>query len=244
METERKVFNLSAGCNETIIREGIAQNLLPTLAPLKVGLVGVIGSPYEYLLRRMSLGQFEIDRSNLVIDRESVTMVLTVNDNDAYLNGTVSGKLTKHPKFLEFGINGKDRWTPKDLGQFLKMNRSFFPSIEANRGLVTVLKSFTATVNNIYEKEQKDNGSFKDNYSGIVSTNVPPVFSIKIPIFKGTPAVDIEVELIPVVDGRDIYFSLCSPAAMQLFEETRDKVIDEQIVFIRAIAPDLAIIEK
>lgn len=244
METEKNVFNLPTGYSEVTVREGAAIKLLPILEPVKAALVGVIGSPYEYLLRRINKGQFIIDRSNLVVDREQVSMVLTINDDDARFNGTVSGKLTKHPKFLEFGINDKKRWTPNDLGQFLKMNRSFFPSIDANRKLVSDLKSFTGKVNTIYEREQKDNGSFKDNYSGVVTTNLPPVFNIRIPIFKGTPAVELEIELISSVDGKDIYLNLCSPAAMQLFEETRDQVIDDQILLIRKIAPEIAIIEK
>lgn len=46
------------------------------------------------------------------------------------------------------------------------------------------------------------------------------------------------------VDGRNIRLSLCSPGAEVIVEEERNKAIDEQLLLIRKLAPDIAIIEQ
>lgn len=58
------------------------------------------------------------------------------------------------------------------------------------------------------------------------------------------PAEEIEVEIIADVDGRNIRLSLCSPGAEVIVEEERNKAIDEQLLLIRKLAPDIAIIEQ
>lgn len=77
-----------------------------------------------------------------------------------------------------------------------------------------------------------------------VVVNLPEAFTVKIPIFKGTPAELLEVEIYANVDGRDVTLSLVSPSALQILEEQRDKVIDEQVRLIRQLCPGIVIIEK
>lgn len=73
---------------------------------------------------------------------------------------------------------------------------------------------------------------------------LPASFNLIVPIFKGRPAEEIEVEIIADVDGRNIRLSLCSPGAEVIVEEERNKAIDEQLLLIRKLAPDIAIIEQ
>jgi hypothetical protein len=238
------VFPEGSTVAELVIREGESQNILDLKPPVKVNLSGVIGSPYEFLQRRINRGQFEIDRCVLIVDREDVSMLLIINDNDEYLKGSVLGQLTKHPKFTEFGINSGKSWDVNELGQFLKMNKVFFSDKTANMTLVAQLKNFVADIAVKAEKEKNENGSFKDNYSGLVTTNLPGSFLVNLPIFKGVPAEQLEVEFYCSVNGRSIELQLFSPGAVQLLEEMRDEVIDEQIKLFRELAPDIAIIEK
>jgi hypothetical protein len=124
------------------------------------------------------------------------------------------------------------------------MNRAFFPDRDKSMELVSLLKNFEAKVESSIERERKENGSMKDNYSKVVQSNMPDAFTVHIPIFKGQPAEDLEVELYASVNGRDVSLSLVSPGACQLLEDLRDKVIDEQIEAIRELCPDIVIIEK
>jgi hypothetical protein len=124
------------------------------------------------------------------------------------------------------------------------MNRSFFKDLSANMTLVTQLKSYIAKINVLYEKENAENGAFKDNYSGVVESNLPSAFMLKVPIFKGVAYEEIEVEFYTSVDGRNVSLQLFSPSANQLFEELRDTTIDNQLKDIKALCPDIAIIEQ
>jgi hypothetical protein len=135
--------------------------------------------------------------------------------------------LKYYPKFLEFGINTSKTWEPVQLSKFFKMNRAFFKDAQYNMELVTVLKNFKASID-----------------SKVENSNLPASFNLIVPIFKGRPAEEIEVEIIADVDGRNIRLSLCSPGAEVIVEEERNKAIDEQLLLIRKLAPDIAIIEQ
>ena len=245
METEKLQINLGANVNkaELILREGAAIKELEPKAPIKTDLSGVIGVPCEYLIKRVKTGQFTQERSHLIVDRENVELKLVINEDDAYNQGTVKGKLDFHPKFLEFGINTGKVWSPTELGMFFKMNRSFFADLKTNMGLVTTLMNFTATVNNKIERAAKENGDRTDNFSQVVNSNLPESFKLEIPIFKGMKPETLEIETFAQISGREVAFTLLSPGANQALEAIRDKVIDECLEEIKDIAPNIAIIE-
>lgn len=249
MESEDKkvVVNLPEGAStaEVIIREGEAPKVLSPKPPVKIDLSGVIGSPVEYLTQRSKESdQFNEKRAHVIIDREKVTVTLIFNEDDEYKRGKVEGKLSFHPKFVEFGINSGKGWEPNKLGEFFKMNRAFFPDREKNMQLVTLLKNFEASVDSRIDRERRENGSVKDNYSAVVQSNLPDAFTVHLPIFRGQQAEDLEVEIYASVNGRDVTLSLVSPGACQLLEELRDKVIDEQVEQIRELCPGIVIVEK
>jgi len=230
---------------EVNLREGKAQNILDVKAPLKIELKGVLGAPFEYLKKRLKgTNQFTESRCHLLVDRSKISILLVVNETDEYNKATVSGILEEHPKYKEFGINQGKKWDPNTLGQFLKMNRAFFPDKEKNMQLVTELKNFTGRVDSIVEKQKSEKGDFKDNYSGTVYSNLPESFSVQIPIFKGMGREIIDVEFYASIDGRTVTLELVSPGANQFLEEFRDKVIDEQIEQFAAFAPEIVIIEQ
>lgn len=228
---------------ELIIREVNFVNELPVKAPVKINLNGVIGAPLEFITRRYP-EQIEQKRCHILVNREDLTIKLVYDESNEYGQGIIQGKLEKHPKFKEFGINEKKDWEPNELGQFCKMNRAFFSNKDENMDIVTKLKSFTAKVDSQIDKQKTEKGDFKDNYSGVVTSNLPGAFKLQIPLFKGRPAEEIEVEFYASVNGRSVTLNLVSPGACQALEELRDKVIDSEIEEIRAICPDIAIIEQ
>lgn len=245
METEKLQVNMATGQTELIIREGEAPKLLPILAPVKVNISGTLNAVCEFLVKRVDQAdQINQKRCHVVVNREEITLTLKLAENDPYLNGTVKGKLELHPKFEEFGINSKKNWDPNELGQFFKMNRAFFPDKSKNMSLVTELKNFEANIDAKRTKQNNETGSFADNYSAIVTSNLPDTFSLNIPIFKGVPAEIIEIEFYATVSGKEISLQLFSPGANQLTEELRDKAIDGEIEIIKTVCPDMAIIEE
>ena len=246
MEEDKKiVVNLPEGVTELTMREGAAMKLLDPKPPVKIDLAGVIGAPVEFLSKRVSeADQINPKRCHVLVDREKVSITLITAENDEYETGKVVGKLSQHPKFAEFGINSGKGWEPNELGQFFKMNRAFFPDKAANMKLVTDLKNFEANVATKIERQKSEKGDFKDNYSGVVMSNLPEAFTVQLPIFKGMPAETIEVEFYASVNGREVTLQLISPGACQLLEDLRNRVIDEQIEQIRGLSPEIAIIEQ
>lgn len=230
MENEKMQVNFAPGVTEATLRviELHEENELPVLEPDKVELAGTIGSVHEFLLKRISeKEQINQKRCYILVDREKMTLKLVTNETDSRNKATVRGELKYYPKFLEFGINTSKTWEPVQLSKFFKMNRAFFKDAQYNMELVTVLKNFKASID-----------------SKVENSNLPASFNLIVPIFKGRPAEEIEVEIIADVDGRNIRLSLCSPGAEVIVEEERNKAIDEQLLLIRKLAPDIAIIEQ
>lgn len=245
---ESKKYNIVMGDKEKaeiIIREVTSVNELPVKPPISPALNGTITAPLEFLSKRLSEpDQVSQERSHITVNREDMDIVLVTNENDQYLVGHVTGTLEFHPRFKEFGINSSKVWTPSELGMFFKMNRYFFLTKEDNMKLVTDLMNFKASVDNKIERSMKESGDRTDNFAQVVNSNLPKAFVLEIPIFKGMPPEQIEVETFARINGREVSFILLSPGAQQIVEEVRDKVIDEQLSKIREIAPDIVIIEQ
>lgn len=247
MENEKLVLNFAEGTNkaELIIREGAAVKQLEPKAPVKTEITGVIGVVQEYLKKRINTGQFKQERSHIIVNRDKITIKLVINEDDEYTRGTVMSKLSVNPKFLEFGINeGSKVWTPEQLGLFLKMNRAFFVDKNENLLLVSKLMHYEATINQQASQGVDANGSRTNSFSQVVESNLPPSFKIRIPIFKGHPAEDLEIETFAQVNGREVHFILLSPGANESLEAIRDKAIDEELEEIKEIAPNIAILEE
>jgi len=247
MEKEKFNIHLAPGMEkaEIIIRELKEENDLKVKAPVRVSLIGTIGSPLEFLRKRLDQPtQIDQKRCHVFVSRQKLRIVLITNEHNEYERGSIVGILSQHPKFIEFGINSDKTWEPIQLGQFFKMNRYFFADRQENLELVTALKNFEAIVNSSIEKQKEESGSFKDNYSGAVTSNLPGKFKLKMPLFKGGEAEMIEVEFYASVNGRTVTLQLYSPEANQALEDIRDKIINEQIEAISLLAPDIAIIEE
>lgn len=250
--SEEKMYNISLpeGVNELIIREGKAPEQLSPKAPVVIDITGTIESPFRFLQKRACQKyedqevQFSLLRSTLFVDRDKISLVLVINEDDFYNKGHIVGILKEHPKFKEFGINSDKKWEPNKLGQFFKMNRAFFLSRDDNFKLVSLLKNITVKVDQTIEKSNKENGSKTNNYQSIVESNLPDKFKLNIPLFIGTPAIEIEVELTPDIDGSSFTLLLISPGAAETLEDTRNSVIDNEIKRIQELCPNLVIIEQ
>lgn len=247
MQNEKFQINLTEGASkvEVVIRETDHVNELPVKPPVRNFLNGTLNAVAEFLQKRGGLtNQLDLQRSHILIKRQDISIQLVYNENDEYTRGNVIGTLQIHPKFEEFGINTGKTWTPAELGLFFKMNRSFFATREENMKLVTELMNFTATVNNSIQRSVKESGDRTDNFEQVVNSNLPKSFTLNIPVFKASKAESIEVETFAKVNGREVSFTLLSPAAQATIEEIRDQEIDRELELIREMFPEIPIIEQ
>lgn len=230
---------------EVIIRKGEAAKAvepLATKAPIKTNISGVISTPFDWLKKRLSL--VDQKQANVQVNREAMTITLTVDEADEYKKGVISGKVEFSEIFASFGINKGDAgWAPAKLGQFLRLNRGVFADKEECMKLVSTLKNFTANAKAEIQKQRDPSGSVADVYRCQVESNLPKSFTVNIPIFKGTAKMAIEVEFDHYLSNGDVILQLVSPGANEVAEEYRDKCLDDVLNKIREIAPDIAILE-
>ena len=248
MDPEKLNINFAEGegVKELIIREvnTVVENELPVLEPDKVEISGNITAIFAFLEKRWNAEDSQVDhcRTHILVDRDNLQMTLVVNETDKREKKTVVGTIQLSRQYTAFGVN-KKLWESTDLGNFFRINRSYFEKKETNMSLVTLLKRFTAKVNTEVEREEKDNGSVTDVYRKVVDSNLPEAFAVKIPIFKGSKPEVFTIEIIAHVEGKHAVLELISPDAEAIVEEVRDKLIDEQIDKIKELAPEIPIIE-
>lgn len=226
---------------EVVLRQGEAARVLDPKEPNKIDIRGTIESLFRWLEKRVDL--IDQKKAHILVDRDNITMTLSLDETNFYKT-CIAGTLEISNKIKEFGINTGKIWEPLILSQFFKMNRAFFTDKTKNMELVTLLKNFKAKVNQNVEQSREENGSMTDNFSQIVDSNLPKAFKISIPLFKGMPQEEIDVEIYADVDGRNVSLALVSPGAEELLEEYRNKVIDEEIAKIKGLAPNIVFIEK
>jgi len=249
MKAENLNVNVPEGKErvEVVIREvdKIVEQELPVLEPMKVGIAGNITAPFAFLEKRWNTEDKQIDhcRTHVIVDRDSLTITLIANETDERNEMSVKGRIALSRQYEAFGINSGKMWESVDLGNFFRINRSYFKNAEENMNLVSQLKRFVAKVNTDIERETKDNGSVTDLYSKVVDSNLPKAFEVCIPIYKGAPAETIKIEVVAHVEGRHAFLELISPEAQAIVEEVRDKLIDAEIEKIKAFAPEIPIIE-
>jgi len=226
-------------------REGRASSPvqpLETKAPEKVNISGVISTPFDWLEKRLT--EINQKTSNVLVNREDMSITLTVNEDDFYKKGVIKGSVEVSEIFEKFGINDGDKgWIPAKLGQFLRLNRGVFLEKEQCMVLVSQLKNFTANAKTEIQKQRDPSGSMAEVYRSQVESNLPKSFTINIAIFKGTAKTPIEVEFDHYLRDGDVALQLVSPGANELMEDYRDKCLDDVLNKIRAIAPEIAILE-
>ena len=230
---------------ELVIREVGNENpyKLPVKEPLNLHVKGVITCIYAFLEKRWGTEQIDKEHTHIKVNRDELTVTLVTNENDERKMQTIVGSIQLSRKFTEFHINDGKLWKPVLLGDFFRINRSYFETKEKNMELVNILKSFSAKVQTTIKKELCDNGSVTDNYEKAVDSNLPSSFIINVPIFKGAEPEKLSIETIAQVEGNTASLTLISADAECIIEESRDKIINAELDKIRKLCPEIPIME-
>lgn len=236
MEEQKLNINLAEGKHEVIIRNGEASK------PVEIegfDYNGIITCPVDFL--KSKLPTLNIPTCTILIDREKRGIMLVVNENSS-LKSSVTGKLEFTEEFTKFKINTGSSWISRDLGEFVKMNRTYFETLDSANELSAKLLHFKAKVEK--SKEQKDDkkGNMLDHVEQVIhEINIPDKFNLEIPIFKGSKKTKIGIEV--YINANDLSITLISPDAAEIIRKTRDEIIDELKEKIIAICPEIAVIE-
>lgn len=114
---------------EVIYRTGVAakaQESLPTKEPVKVNISGVISTPFDWLEKRIDL--VDQKRANVLVNRESMTITLTVNEDDEYTKGVLKGTVELSEVFKKFNINGNTGWILTSWGSSYALTEVCLPT--------------------------------------------------------------------------------------------------------------------
>ena len=236
------VVNLPEGQNTLTLMQGTAPKQLDKLAPVKFEAAGTIEAPLRFLEQRV--GDIDQHKAHIFVNRDNLSIHLVYNENDAYTIGNVYGTLKLSKVFQSFGINTDKQWEPEQLGQFLKLNRTYFVSREENMKVVNALKTFDAKVNQSVQRETKENGNKAFSFRQAVDSNIPETFKLCLPVLSGGSPMEIDVETYATIDGAHVSISLQSPGANDIVEDIRQNHISNMIEKLREVAPEIVIIEQ
>jgi hypothetical protein len=221
MSKEKQIQIIAGkGVDVLELREGAA---LPLHGPVKIAIIGQIDAVSRFILQRG-----DIDKKTAIIEVDRDNMQICFSETPKEFDGTeIVGKLSLSKEYLEFGINTKETYTAAELADFIKMNRSFFSKKEEANKLVAVLRNFTAKVTkDIADKDDK-RGNTEAIRRQVVESNLPGSFKLKIAVFKGQNAVELEVEI--NVDPRSLECYLISADANDIINETSNGIIETEL---------------
>ena len=236
------VVNLPEGQNTLTLMQGQAPKQLDQLAPVKFYESGTINAPLEFL--KFRVGDIDQHKAHILVNRDALTITLMFNEDDPYTIGSVKGVLRLSDVFQKFGINTDKKWEPEELGQFLKLNRTYFVSREENMKVVNALKTFDAKVNQIVQRETKENGNKAFSFRQAVESNIPETFKLRLPVVNAGGPMEIDVETFSNIDGAHVSISLQSPGANDIIEDIRNNYITGMVTELRDVAPEIVIIEQ
>ena len=158
------------------------------------------------------------------------------NKQDVY-----KSSLQSHEAVNVFKINTGTTYSPKELSNLFKMNRSYFETRQKAMELVSKLQNFKAKVNQQIEDQDDNRGNKKYLRDQVVESNVPASFNLVFPLFKGQQNSTIEVELI--VDADSLEFSLISPQLKEKQKNRGIEILDNEVSSIESVFPEIKIFD-
>ena len=228
---------------EVILRQGQAKELVPEKAPVLVKKFGAIDAPLRWLEKR--IGMIDQNKSNIYVSRCNMSIHLSIDEENFYGKNIV-GLLELSDEIKKLKINcdyncKEDTWNPSALYMFLYARKGYFP----NEKEYEVTTNSMMSTKIVTGKTEKDIYGYSNEKNSIAKSEVYTIksFNLMVPILKGFERREITITLFPKYINDDICFALLSEDVDKYINETRDKLIDEQIERIRAIAPNIPIIE-
>ena len=179
------------------------------------------------------------ENTHVEVDREKGTITMTSNEHLPEFSRTaIRSSIKLDPAYTEFKININEPWDPVQLGQLFRRRRRYFADSALNLKLVSLLTNFKAKVDSQLEKvDDRSNRRFKEAVEKVVQSELPQSFKLTLPVIKGVPAEEFEVDF--VLEARDglIYIYLDSVEAEEIAESAKNTAINEEVEALAGVYP-------
>lgn len=186
-------IKLEDGGDTLIVREGQAAKLIE---PKAFGYIGNLGTVATWLTTKSD----DVDTLRAVVivnyDKAEIELDLNNGQENQRLESSVRGYMAPYPDLEAFRINTGRTWELQELANLCKFNRRYFLDTEQNIKLVTGLKQFRGSVQREIENAKDDRGNHRRLDDKRVHTELPEVFTLKMPLFKNEAPVDFDVEVL------------------------------------------------
>lgn len=212
------------GVSEVTIRQGEAS--IP-FTPVSTSISGDIEAPGNYFLKRMKTDSINTEAAYVEFDYVKGTIRLVLNENIKELCSIIRGSLVTNPYFEKFKI-GNTWSSPKEFGEFLRMNRRFFKDKSAYDNLLKQMLSFKARLERDIERTDNNRGNRKDMVAQSVVSDIPEMFILEMPLFRGVAPSIFKVEIFFDIRDAGCTVQLISPEAEEAAVVIVEKCLAQQ----------------
>ena len=227
-------IHTAAGITELVIREGKALELFN---PSSVEITGTIDAPLRFIKNR--LGEIKPHKKcNIRVSTETGKIILSVDETNPF-GAIIEGQLIINSDIHNFRINDGKYVQPEELAIILRNRKHLFQTPDNFINTFVGLRSFTAKVNQELAAIRSDTGNYETKKIQAVEHNIPRSFRLTLPLFKGMPKVELEVEIL--VD-KNLNVTMYSSDLISKEAELRELYMEYQVKAIQEIAPEIVII--
>lgn len=223
-------LKFSEGDTDVIIREGKAPDIVQAKS---IAFKGDIRTVANWLTTK----QLDTDLMKAVLEinyRDGhIELTLNADQENGRIASLIAGKMQSNADLEAFRINGGYAWQLTDLADFLKFNRRYFVDKSANMDIVSGLKNFRGIVNREIEKMSDDRGNHRRLDHKEVTTKLPEVFTLYMPLFENEPPTDFDVEIIIEEKEGIVRVKLQSVSLLEKREAAIMTAIDAQLERIK-----------
>ncbi len=214
---------------QLIIRTGAAQKLLDEVEPEKVEISGTIKAPGDFFENRKS--KHDPLKCHVLFNKLEGTITLVTDEQYGKKNHVIKGKVIENPELLAFKINQKQNayWLPKELMDFLYLNRSHFQEQEVHTKIMTSLLTFKAKISHEIEDTTNQRGNDTQVRITKLENEFAESFTLSIPIYKGQGKSTFKVDVFCRVRDKSVEFWFQSIELKDIQTGAIDSIMLEQL---------------
>lgn len=230
---EKVELKLDGVTNELTIREGEAAKPLPLKEPQIINISGDIHSVANFIRDRKtghSSQAIDTNKAIVMVNKDGKTITMDLDPENHY-GTTVKATLETAKELKQFGINTTTRYGRKQLLDLLRFNRLFFEDKNEHAKIIEGLYKLRIKSQTEIEQESSNQGNKKSlvEVKVIDDGGFTRFFKMTLPLYKGFPAQNIEVEVCYDLLNGDISFWLESIGLKETMEAQIDDIFATEL---------------